>query len=156
MEKKEDDTVVIDTIIHAPVKKVWQAWTDAEHILHWFGSDPNGKGLKASLDVRPGGAYEITFQDSNQTSHTCYGAYLEVVQFSKLKFTWNWKSEPGVESMVTVVLTAEGNNTRMKFEHACVGTASMHNYLHGWTGTFTKLDRVLTGDTKQSAGNRQS
>jgi uncharacterized protein YndB with AHSA1/START domain len=53
-------------------------------------SDPKGKGLKAELDVRPGGYFEITFQDSDRTEHTCSGFYDEVRVLSKLTFSWQW------------------------------------------------------------------
>ena len=140
------DTITIETIIHAPSSIVWKAWTDPLLILQWFGSDPNGKGIKAEVDVRPGGFYEITFKDSNGTEHTCSGTYKEVYEGHKLTFTWTWKNEPGVESFVTVILSPENNATKMLFEHANVGTASAHNYLIGWKSTFAKLDRVLTSE----------
>jgi uncharacterized protein YndB with AHSA1/START domain len=139
----DNDTITIETTINAPIKDVWKAWTDPALILNWFGSDPNGRGLKAELDVHPGGYFEITFQDSNQIKHTCSGVYVDVQEFSKLTFTWKWKSEPRVESFVSVALTPENNRTRMLFQHAHVGTASKHDYLNGWQTTFAKLERML-------------
>jgi uncharacterized protein YndB with AHSA1/START domain len=98
------DTIVIDTIIHAPTEAVWKAWTERSIILKWFGSDPNGKGLKAEMDVRPGGRFEVTFANANETEHTCFGIYHEVKKYSEPSFTWEWKNEPGVESFVIVKL----------------------------------------------------
>jgi len=137
------DTIAIETILHAPINTVWQAWTDPSLILKWFGSDPNGKGIKAEMDVRPGGSFEISFKDSDNTEHTCFGVYKEVYEERKLSFTWAWKNEPGVESLVTVQMTGENNFTRMNFQHANVGTASAHNYLNGWKATFKKLEQLL-------------
>jgi uncharacterized protein YndB with AHSA1/START domain len=147
MEAQDKDLIKIDAIIHAPVAEVWRAWTEPNLVLQWFGSDPHGKGLKAEMDVRPSGTFEISFQNSDQTQHTCYGVYTGVYPLKKLSFTWNWKSEPGVESLVTVQLIAENNFALMQFEHANVGTASRHNYLEGWKATFVKLERVLNRQT---------
>lgn len=141
----EKDFVTLELTFDATVEKVWRAWTDPT-FLQWFGSDPNGKFVKADLDVRDGGCYEITFRDSDQTEHTCSGVYKEVQKYHKLSFTWTWKSEPGVETLVTVQFSSEGNSTRMQFEHANLGTASMHNYLSGWQTTFLKLARMLSND----------
>lgn len=124
------DTVLIETTIHAPIEKVWAAWTDQNIIQHWFGSDPNGEVLHAKLDVRPGGSFEVTFKDPDQTEHTCYGVYHEVKQLNRLTFTWHWKSEPGVESFIV-------------FEHRNVGTGSTHDYIKGWQSTFLKLERLI-------------
>ena len=137
------DTITINTIIHASTEEVWKAWTEPSLVLKWFGSDSNGKGLKAEMDVRPGGRFEITFANADETEHTCFGIYHAVKKYSELSFTWEWKNEPGVESFVTVKLTSIDHSTRMQFEHAHVGTASAHNYLIGWQSTFEKLEKIL-------------
>ena len=145
MSHPGNDAITIDTIIHAPIEAVWEAWTNPAIILNWFGSDPGGTGVKARMDVHPGGSFEITFRDSDETQHTCYGVYTVVEVFSQLAFTWEWKSEPGVESLVTVLLVSDGNQTRMHFSHAHLGAASKHNYLSGWQSTFVKLENMLKG-----------
>jgi uncharacterized protein YndB with AHSA1/START domain len=140
------DTIRIDTIIHASIEDVWNAWTQPPIVLKWFGSDPKGKGIKAEMDVRPGGRFEISFADSNGTGHTCFGFYKEVKKHNHLSFTWSWKNEPGVESFVTIFFIAANDNTQMQFQHANLGTVSKHNYIAGWQTTFEKLDRIMTSD----------
>ena len=138
------DTVKIEKSFNAPLEKLWALWTEPELILQWFGSDPNGKGIKATMDVAPGGSYEITFQDSNGTEHTCVGKYLIVEKLNHLSFTWEWKTETGVVSTVTVSLSSMNNSTFMIFEHKDLGTSSAHNYLAGWDATFSKLEKLLS------------
>lgn len=148
MKNKVDDSISLEITIHAPIQKVWKAWTDPALILKWIGSDPKGKGLKAHMDVQPGGTFEICFRGSDQVEHTCFGMYTEVKEFRKLIFSWEWKSEPGIESLVIMELTPNDNDTIMQFEHTGVGNHSMHNYMDGWTKTFEKLQQFLNG--KQS------
>jgi len=135
--------VAIDFEFLAPVEEVWRAWTEPEIVLRWFGSNPNGVGLKAELDVRVGGSYLVSFRDTME--HTCYGIYSIVDRPNCLGFSWNWKSEPGVTSQVVVRLEKIGKGTRMHFTHDQVGTASAHDYQAGWTSTFEKLRKVLEG-----------
>ena len=139
-----DNTVRIETSFNATRKKIWEAWTDPEFILQWFGSDPNGKGLRAIMNVEQGGSYEITFKDEDGTEHTCMGKYLIVEKFRQLSFTWEWKNEPGVQSLVNILLDPINDSTAMIFEHKNIGTLSAHNYLAGWKETFLKLERALT------------
>ena len=143
MQNTSYDTVSFDSLINASVQDVWKAWTDPDLILKWFGSDPDGEGLNATLDVRLLGTYEIHFKNSNHDEHTCSGVYAVVEEFSQLAFSWEWKSEPGVESFVTVLFVPEGEYTRMYFEHAHIGNNSLHNYTDGWQGAFSKLERLL-------------
>jgi uncharacterized protein YndB with AHSA1/START domain len=139
----DENKVRIETLLHAPVGEVWKAWTDRDTVLKWFGSDPEGSGLKARIDLRVGGQYEISFQNADQTQFTCLGEYSEVEEFHKLAFNWMWENEPGVISQVTVLLTPDGKATRMHFEHRDLGTASAHDYAPGWQRTFEKLRRML-------------
>ena len=148
MKSKTDDSIGLEINIYAPIQEVWKAWTDPALMLKWIGSDPRGKGLKAQMDVRPGGEFEITFSGSDLVEHTCFGIYTEVKEIRKLIFSWEWKSEPGVESLVIVELIPDGNFTNMQFEHTGVGNRSMHNYLEGWAMTFEKLKQLL--NRKQS------
>ena len=148
MQATDQNAVVIDVSFNASVSDVWRAWTNAAIIAKWFGSDPNGEVLAAELEVCVSGSFKITFKDSDQTEHTCFGVYKKVEEFSKLAFTWAWKDEPGVESLVTVLIYPNGNTTSMHFEHAHLGNASMHNYLQGWNATFLKLKRVLAEQQK--------
>ena len=138
------DKVQLEILLTAPVEEVWRAWTEPDRIAKWFGSDPSGQVLKVMLNVCPGGFFEITFKDGNQTAHTCYGVYSVVREFHNLEFSWNWKSEPGVESFVIVVLTSENNFTKMLFRHERLGTGSQHNYEEGWKSTFLKLEQLLS------------
>jgi uncharacterized protein YndB with AHSA1/START domain len=139
----DDSSILIETTFKTTIEKLWDAWTSPTLIMNWFGSDPKGKVLKAALDTRPGGKFEITFQDSDQTEHTCSGIYHEVQALRKLTFSWQWKSEPGVESFIILLLTPEGQSTRMQFEHKNFGNHSKHDYIKGWQNTFSKLERLL-------------
>jgi uncharacterized protein YndB with AHSA1/START domain len=141
--KTNEESVFIETTIHATIEKVWEAWTKPDIIKKWFGSDPNGVVLSAKLDVRPAGSFEVTFKDSDQTRHTCSGIYNEIKELTKLTFTWQWKDEPGTESFIVLLLTSEGISTKMQFEHMNFGSGSKHNYEIGWQSTFLKLERLL-------------
>ncbi|HKE95305.1 MAG TPA: SRPBCC domain-containing protein [Povalibacter sp.] len=131
---------------NASPEKVWRAWTEPAWVSRWFGSNAGGRVLDARLDVRPGGHFAVTFVDADGAEHTCSGDYIDVQPFDKLSFTWHWKSEPGVETLVTVAFRPEGTGTRMVFEHSRLFVASAHDYSSGWRGTFDKLARVLGED----------
>jgi uncharacterized protein YndB with AHSA1/START domain len=45
-----EESLFIETTINATVEKVWEAWTEPNIIMKWFGSDPKGEVLSAKLD----------------------------------------------------------------------------------------------------------
>jgi uncharacterized protein YndB with AHSA1/START domain len=138
-----DPSVHIDVHLNAPVERVWRAWIEPAMILQWFGSDPEGSGVAANLDVRPGGSYEITFRNGDGTEYTCFGEYEKVDDRKTLSFTWSWINEPGQISRVTVRLAPDAGGTAMGFTHAGVWAESSHDYEDGWRRTFGKLERAL-------------
>ena len=46
-----EDSIVRETVVAAPVERVWEVLTRAEYVGRWFGAD------SAEIDLRPGGAF---------------------------------------------------------------------------------------------------
>ena len=141
--KTKNTTAVVTTVISATVEKVWEAWTTPGLILKWFGSDLNGTGKQAQLDVRPGGYFEITFQDSDGSEHTSYGNYSLVEKHKTLSFSWTWKTEPGNESFVRVEFLETNDGATLRLVHSNLWSGSEHDCQMGWQGAFFKLKRLL-------------
>jgi len=146
MQSQTNSSIRISRYFSQPPQEVWRAWTDPKLVLSWFGSDPQGTVLDASLDVHPGGAFEVTFRNSDGTQFTCTGVYKEIEKHQRLVFTWSWKDRPEVSELVTLVFQADQNGTLMMFEHANIDGGTTHDYETGWKRTFDKLERALQTD----------
>ncbi len=115
MAEEPASSITVNHHFDAVQKVVWDAWTDPEVVRRWWGSDPDGVVTSAALDVRPGGRFVISFQDSSGDLHTCTGEYLRVEELTELEFTWSWLSEDQPP------ITSEcGASRRMKRERECV------------------------------------
>jgi uncharacterized protein YndB with AHSA1/START domain len=137
-------SVKISWRFSVPPGRVWKAWTDPELLKQWFGSDPNGSVISATVDLRINGSFEVAFMNSDNTGHTCMGTYREIDPNRKLVFTWTWKERPGVVELVTVLLEKDHDGTVMSFKHAEIDPGTTHDYEVGWKRTFEKLQNVLT------------
>jgi uncharacterized protein YndB with AHSA1/START domain len=49
--------LVVETTINAPVKKVWQCWTEPEHITQWNNASPDWHTTKAENNLKVGGTF---------------------------------------------------------------------------------------------------
>lgn len=143
----------VERVFDAEVSLLWKAWTEPELIKLWFGSDPNGTVENVMMDVQTGGAYEITFSDSDLSKHTCKGIFLVVVENNSLMYSWEWESEPGHISEVTVSFQSLGEKTRVVLEHKKLDPASRHGYTDGWNGAFSKIERILQTIKKNETNN---
>lgn len=132
--------------IKAPPNQVFAAWTDPQKIVHWFGPNETVAGsVRAQMDVRAGGKYQMNFRTEDGESHQVGGVYREVVPNSRLVFTWAWHSTPERESLVTVTVAADGDGTLLTLHHGqFFDQAARDGHERGWTGTLEKLDRYFS------------
>ena len=131
----------------AAPEKVWEAWTDPQALVKWWGPTPGDKVSLAELDVRVGGRFRIVFGGPEGRDHECAGVYKVVEPGRKLSFTWCWpNSTPDRVSLVTVQLKPAGGGTDLEFLHEQLfDEAARDNHKRGWTGTLGKLEAFLQG-----------
>ena len=94
------------------------------------------------MDVRTGGRYDVSFKTLDGEQHQVGGVYREVVPDRRLMFSWAWHSTPERESLVTVTLSADGEDgTLLTLHHEqFFDQKARDGHEHGWTGTMDKLD----------------
>jgi len=92
-ETNEND-LVLERTLDAPVELVWAAYTDPEHLKQWFAPKPY-QITECELDLRPGGIFRIRMvgPDGFDTGHGTAGCVLEAVENKKL--TWTSALGPG-------------------------------------------------------------
>jgi uncharacterized protein YndB with AHSA1/START domain len=104
------DQIERETLIAAPVERVWTVLTEAEHIGSWFAD------AGAEIDLRPGGALVMHWQEHGTTK-----ARLEAVE-PPHRFAYRWTAhhatgeEPadGNSTLVEFTLAPEGDGTRLR------------------------------------------
>lgn len=101
----------------APANRVFEAWCQESLMAKWFGA-ASYPVTSITLDVRPGGQYEIVQEGPAGTPMRHFGSYVEVEKDRRLIFTWvlanqNCQGCAGLEAttLVTVEFIEEGENT---------------------------------------------
>src|SRR5512139_4066560 len=101
VERLSDREVVVTRVVSAPVRKVWQAWTQAELFRQWWVPKGAPITLKScEMDVRVGGGYKLVF-DYQGNEMPFFGKYSEVVTDSRLVWTNDEAGDAGQVSTVT-------------------------------------------------------
>jgi uncharacterized protein YndB with AHSA1/START domain len=57
METAKKSAITIEATINAPAEKVWELWTNPEHIKQWNNASDDWHTTKAENDVRTGGKF---------------------------------------------------------------------------------------------------
>jgi len=146
MKTNLGEAVVIERTFNAPIAKVWRAITDVDQMRAWYFD------LK---EFKPEVGFEFEFSVEHEGMtyhHLC--RVTEVVPQEKIAYTWRYKGEPG-DSLVTLELFAESDNTRVKLTHTGIETFpktpayARKNFESGWTATIgTELKQFVEQSKK--------
>lgn len=124
----ESDTagrdIVVSRIFDAPRELIWEAMTNPQHVVHWWG--PRGfTDTVEEMDVRPGGVWKHVMHGPDGANYPNESIFKEVVKPERLVFTHGGKREggPGVSFVATwtFATVAEGKTQvtiRMVFPSA--------------------------------------
>jgi uncharacterized protein YndB with AHSA1/START domain len=83
--KPESNEIRITRVYDAPVRAVWDAWTDPEQVAQWWG--PRGFTLTShSKDIRAGGHWNYTMHGPDGVDYPNTTHYFEVEECSKLVY----------------------------------------------------------------------
>ena len=112
-----DREIVITRIFDAPRTLVFEAWTKAEHVAHWW--DPSGVPLSVcEIDLRPNGAFRWVHGGTGAGAYAFTGTYREITPPERLVFaTRMFPSSP--ESVGTLVFTEESDKTKLTMTIEC-------------------------------------
>lgn len=132
------NSLTIRRTINASRQRVFDAWTQPEHLKNWWRADPKWHTEIAEVDFQIGGKYRLGMRDPEQDGpFVCGGQFIEITPPEKLVYTWSWES-PGMdvgETLVTVEFIDKGEATELVLTHERfpnAETASKHN--QGWSG----------------------
>lgn len=154
----EQNAVVIERTVDAPVDLVWQMWASAEHFAAWYG--PQGATIPvADMDVTTGGGRRVCMEmqgPDGAMQMWFTGEYREVTAPTRLVYTEAMADPDGnilspadmgmpdghpMVTEVTVVLEDLGGRTKMVMTHAGIPQDSPGAM--GWNMALDKLETYL-------------
>ena len=143
-----EDSVHLTRHLKAPRDRVFSYFSSADGLLQWMGPG-DVKVLECLADFRVGGAYSVRMTSPQFGEMTASGVYREIVEPEKIVYTWKWEDDEDwakVESVVSIELTAIGEETELRLSHAGFPSPeSRGNHEHGWGACLGKLEALLVG-----------
>lgn len=102
----ENSTITVQSIINAPIEKVWQYWTSPKHITQWCSASDDWHAPRAENDVQLGGKFTTRMEAKDGSFGFDFsGVYDEVRQHEYIAYTM------GDGRKVNITFSGNGNET---------------------------------------------
>jgi uncharacterized protein YndB with AHSA1/START domain len=108
METTSQPAITVETLVNAPVEKVWQYWTAPEHITKWCNASDDWHAPYADNDLRTGGTFKTTMAAKDGSMQFDWGGVYDNVDLHK-QISYSM----GDSRKVEINFSSEGNQTRI-------------------------------------------
>ena len=108
METTSQQAITVETLVNAPVEKVWQYWSAPEHITKWCNASEDWHAPYAENDLRSGGTFKTTMAAKDGSMQFDWGGvYDHVDPFKHISYSM------GDGRKVEINFSGEGEQTRI-------------------------------------------
>lgn len=115
--KRKPNEIYITRIYDAPVKLVWEAWTDPKQVGKWWG--PRGFTITThNTDIRTGGSWSYTMHGPDGVDHPNKTKFLEVEKYSRMVYDHGGSDDRPPLFRVTVNFSETAGKTKMEMSMA--------------------------------------
>lgn len=86
-EAPENAPIIIDTIVKAPISKVWKLWNTPEHIQHWYFAADSWHAPSAENDLKVHGKFKTRMEAKDGSFGFDFeGTYTDIEEYKKIEF----------------------------------------------------------------------
>jgi uncharacterized protein YndB with AHSA1/START domain len=143
----QPEPLIVSRMFPAPRRLVFQAWSSAEHVRHWFC--PAGYTVPdARIEFRLGGAFEICMRSPEGRDHWTRGRHTEIVLDARLAIAMNVvgdKDQPLFRAYTVVNFIEQAGGTKLEvtqrytvFDPAAA--PMIQGASQGWSQTLDRLE----------------
>src|SRR5580700_5561399 len=106
-----DREILMTRVFDAPARLVFEAWTQAEHLVHWFGR--HGWTLPVcEVDFKVGGEWWFVMRGPKGQEMGMRGVYREIVPYERVVYTESFDDYEG-ESLNTLTFAERDGKTTL-------------------------------------------
>jgi uncharacterized protein YndB with AHSA1/START domain len=139
------DTIIQEITIRGSAERIFEALTNPEQRMRWWGAEGRFQTTEMESDLRPGGRWAMRGIGIGGGPFSVVGEYRSVVRPRLLAFTWlpSWQ-EGASESLVRFDLEETDGVTKVRLTHS--GLTSEGARAHqGWPQILTWLQAHVEG-----------
>lgn len=130
--------ITVETIVRAPLDRVWQYWTKPEHIVGWNFASPDWHCPKATNNLVVGGKFNYRMESRDGSSGFDFeGTYTNVLVEKLIEYVL------GDERKVKIEFIGQENNVKVveTFDTEDINTLELQK--NGWQSILDNFKKLV-------------
>lgn len=138
------DTIIKEILIHAPAERIFDALTDPQQRVRWWGVKGRFQAEYMESDLRPKGAWLMRGMGMDGKPFTLRGEYRSIERPQLLEFTllhsWQENASP---TLVRFELNEKDGSTMVRLIHSGLVTEESRRSFQGWPWLLEQLHTYI-------------
>lgn len=131
--------ITVETIVNAPLARVWQAYSNPDAIVAWNAASDDWHTTSSQVDLRPGGQFSSRMEAKDGSAGFDFaGTYTKVVENELIEYTFGNR-----DAAVEFAETAGGVRVTVSFDAEDDNSADMQR--DGWQSILNSFKRHAEG-----------
>lgn len=119
--------IIVETLVNAPLSKVWMAYITPEDIVHWNAASDDWHTTKATVDLRVGGEFSSRMEAKDGSFGFDFaGVYTKVIPEALIEYAFGDRN-------CTVEFTPSGEAVRVRVSFDPETQNPVELQRQGWT-----------------------
>ena len=142
MESATKTIITVESIVNAPIEKVWKLWTTPSDIMKWNNASPDWHTPKAENDLRAGGKFVYTMAAKDgSVSFDFSGVYNQVKTHELISS----RLDDGRSLKIT--FSRSGNQTKVVEDFEAESENSVELQRGGWQAILDNFKKYAEGQS---------
>jgi uncharacterized protein YndB with AHSA1/START domain len=133
-------TITVETIIQSSVEKLWEYWTEPEHIVNWAFASDHWEAPHAENDVRVGGKFRTVMAAKDKSASFDFTGVYSTVKIPELL---EYDMDDGRHVKVEFAKLPQGVRVIETFEPEETNPKEMQK--SGWQAILDNFKRYVEG-----------
>lgn len=135
--------IIVETIVNAPIEKVWLTYTSPEHIVKWNAASEDWHTTSSTVDLQAGGKFSSRMEAKDGSFGFDFaGIYTNVIVNKLIEYSFG-------ERTAKVEFSDVPTGVKVLVEFESEGTHSIEQQQQGWQAILNSFNRYVE-ETKNS------